>query len=70
MMKHRRILAFAAGLTLLVGLLTGVVSALTYQSLYWVSSNYLAPAASGPAARLGARYVELVGLFGVLALYV
>ena len=67
---RQRLVAFAAGLTLLVGLLTGVVSALTYQSLYWVSLNYLASAASGLAARLGARYVELVGLFGVLALYV
>jgi len=68
---RRRLLAFAGGLTLVVGLLTGLVDAWTYRSIPLVPSHdYLDPAISGPAARFGARYVEGVGLVGVLTLYV
>lgn len=70
MTPRRRLLWFAAGLTLGVGLLIGLVSSLVNRSLYWISTTYLDPAASGPAARFGAEYVEVVGIFGVLALYV
>jgi hypothetical protein len=68
---HRqRLLAFAGGLTLVGGLLTGLVDAWTYLSPLAGSHDYLDPAISGPAARFGARYVEWVGLVGVMALYV
>jgi hypothetical protein len=67
---RRRLLAFAGGLTLVVGLLTGFVDALTIRSLYGPTFAGLEPAISGPAARFGARYVEGVGVVGVLTLYV
>ena len=68
---HRhRLLAFAGGLTLVVGLLTGFVDALTIRSLYGPTFAGLEPAISGPAARFGARYVEGLGVVGVLTLYV
>ena len=69
---HRqRLLAFAGGLTLVGGLLTGLVDAWTYRSIPpALSHDYLDPAISGPAAVIGARYVEWVGVVGVLALYV
>ena len=68
---RRRLLAFAGGLTLVGGLLTGLVDAWTYRSIPpALSHDYLDPAISGPAARFGARYVEWVGLVGLLTLYV
>jgi hypothetical protein len=68
---HRqRLLAFAGGLTLLGGLLTGLVDAWTFLSPLAGSHDYLDPAISGPAAVFGARYVEWVGLLGVLTVYV
>jgi hypothetical protein len=68
---HRqRLLAFAGGLTLVGGLLTGLVDAWTFLSPLAGSHDYLDPAISGPAAVFGARYVEWVGLLGVLTVYV
>ena len=67
---RRRLLALAGGLTLVVGLLTGLVDALTYRSLYGPSFEYLDPAISGTAAVFGARYVQWVGLVGLMIVYV
>ena len=67
---RRRLLAFAGGLTLVVGLLTGFVDVLTGRSLYGPTFAGLEPSISGPAARFGARYVKGVGLVGVLTFYV
>ena len=66
---RRRLLAFAGGLTLVVGLLTGLVDVLTMRSLYGPTFAGLEPAISGPAARFGATYVKGVGLVGLMALY-
>lgn len=68
---RRRLLAFAGGLTVVVGLSTGLVDAWTYRSIPLARSHdYLDPARSGTAAVFGARYVEWVGLVGILTLYV
>ena len=68
---HRRLLAFAGGMTLVVGLLTGLVDAWTYRSIPLARSlDYLDPARSGTAAVFGARYVEWVGLVGLMIVYV
>lgn len=68
---RRAWLLFVTIQTLAVGVLAGLVDALTFRStpLGW-SHTRLAPAESGPAAVLGARHVEWVVVPAIVAMYV
>lgn len=68
---RRAWLPFVGGLTLICGVMAGVVDALTFRStpLGW-SHTALAPGESGLAAVVGARFVEWVVVPAIVAMYV